>query len=389
MEEAAVAAVVLDAEAAGAARRLGKLTSMIRSLDEAVATAEAQAAALPPAGEHATSTPPSAGEQAAATASSPVAVSIGTTAMATAEPSLVRRITDMINGSYFEALRELLPPSATSYERVSTGDVINRLEMGDAGARANRVLHLAFRGETLVGCCSSTYQPPWTPDGCGHWGLLVVHKDAQGTGVASALIGAAERRLAGACSHVQIEYDYTPGDAHSEKLMGMYETKHGFRCSTAPPRRRRRGADDAPVESQFRKCHKKLPPRLVTEQRPVHLRGIRESFVSQLPDAGARLTAGLHQPGGVDRVGRVVTLRGLTQHAAAYNGRRARVLYFSADGTYAVAVEPAGGQAAAPASDDDDDDESDEEEELPLGSGVVLRLGHSLIEMDEAPVGLS
>ena len=72
---------------------------------------------------------------------------------------------------------------------------------------ANRVLHLAFREGHLLGCCSSTLQPPWTPwtepltrscgpgRTCGHWGLLSVHPDAQGTGVASALIAAAERRL--------------------------------------------------------------------------------------------------------------------------------------------------------------------------------------------------
>ena len=69
----------------------------------------------------------------------------------------------------------MLPPGATKYERVDEDDVENRLEMGDAGARANRVLHLATRGGSLVGCCSSTFQPGWTPEGCGHWGLLVVH----------------------------------------------------------------------------------------------------------------------------------------------------------------------------------------------------------------------
>ena len=116
---------------------------------------------------------------------------------------------------------------------------------------ANRVLHLAFREGQLLGCCSSTLQPPWTPwtgpvmcscavgRTCGHWGLLSVHPDAQGTGVASALIAAAERRLLEeGCSAwasevvgaelggaVQIEYEYTSGDPESERLLQWYEAR--------------------------------------------------------------------------------------------------------------------------------------------------------------------
>ena len=95
---------------------------------------------------------------------------------------------------------------------------MNRLQMGDDGARANRVLHLAWRRGECVGVCSSTYQPPWCQEGCGHWGLVVAHVDHQGTGVASALVRAAEARLAGACEMIQIEYEYTPGDDYSERL---------------------------------------------------------------------------------------------------------------------------------------------------------------------------
>ena len=95
--------------------------------------------------------------------------------MAVSDPHLIHSITEMVNHSYYHALKELLPPSQTSYERLSEEDVTDRLEMGDAGARANRVLHLAYREATVVGCCSSTYQPPWTPDGCGHWGARATH----------------------------------------------------------------------------------------------------------------------------------------------------------------------------------------------------------------------
>ncbi len=53
----------------------------------------------------------------------------------------------------------------------------------------------------------------------GHWGLLAVDPTAQGTGVASALVEAAEDRLrAGGCQYVQIEYEYTEGHPHSQRL---------------------------------------------------------------------------------------------------------------------------------------------------------------------------
>ena len=135
---------------------------------------------------------------------SDVHVVVGTSKMARDNPLLIERITRMVNGAYLEANRELLPPGTDRYNRVSDDDVQNRLAMGDAGPHANRVLHLAYRGDTLVGCCSSTIQPPWTQEGCGHWGLVVVDKPAQGTGVASALVQAAECRLAGQCAQIQV-----------------------------------------------------------------------------------------------------------------------------------------------------------------------------------------
>ena len=89
--------------------------------------------------------------------------------------------------------------------------------MGDAGPAANRVLHLAFKAGELVGCASSTFSPGWTPDGCGHWGLLAVDPEHQNSGVATALVIAAERRLATACGGIQIEYQYTEGEAFSHR----------------------------------------------------------------------------------------------------------------------------------------------------------------------------
>ena len=374
-----------------------RLEGVLRRLDVMIASSEAEAAALPAAAEEAASTSQS---------QTPITVVIGTSAMAESDPHLVGAITTMINGSYFDALRELLPPSATTYNRVSEEDVQDRLEMGDAGARANRVLHLAFRGEgderKLVGCCSSTFQPPWTPEGCGHWGLLVAHTDAKGTGVASALVAAAERRLAGACHMVQIEYDYTPGHAYSEKLMEVYETRYGFECTRPRPRASRRGSAAGGEdnnggassfgESQFRKCFKKLPDRLVTEMRPQHLKGIRAAFAAQLTEvdggggggeqeAAAGSSNGGSSTAAVYSIGKALRLRGLSAHAS-YNGRKVRVLK-CAEGVYTVAVE-------APVENDDEEEEEDEEDEEEEASTMrveaVLRVdGSHLFEAEQAP----
>eukprot|EP00434_Breviolum_minutum_P016305 symbB.v1.2.014367.t1/scaffold1022.1/size143637/5 len=142
---------------------------------------------------------------------------------------------------------------AYGYRRLSESEARSRLAMGDDEG-ANRVLHLAYRNGKLLGCCSSTLQPPWTPRNCGHWGLLSVHPDAQGTGVASALIAAAERRLldSGCCS-IQIEYEFTAGDPDSLRLLEWYEGKCGFKSGSGPPRR----------GSEFRCCRKKLTEETV------------------------------------------------------------------------------------------------------------------------------
>lgn len=111
----------------------------------------------------------------------PVLVEIGTSALAS--ETFCEEVSAMVNQSY-------------GCMRLSPGEVSSRLAMGDGGKyESNRVLHLAFREGSLVGCCSSTLQTPWCPRGCGHWGLLVVAVEAQGTGVGSALVAAAEGRL--------------------------------------------------------------------------------------------------------------------------------------------------------------------------------------------------
>jgi len=218
-------------------------------------------------------------DEATTSSRSAVRVVIGTTQMAEDDPTLVDSITDLINSAYTKALQEMLPVGQR-YERIDHDDVRNRLQMGDAGFHANRVLHLAYRDDTLVGACSSTYQPPWTPDGVGHWGLMSVLPDAQGSGVASALIAAAETRLASRCQGIQIEYEYTRGHAFSQRLKDWYEDKLGFRC----PRARTRGGGD----TEWRTCLKPVDPALSRQQRGEYFRQVQSMIVAelaQLPDS--------------------------------------------------------------------------------------------------------
>ena len=169
-------------------------------------------------------------------------VDIGTSALASA--GFARTVSETVNASY-------------GYSRLSPSEVLQRLAMGDSITGANRVLHIAWRDvegvATFVGCCSSTLTTPWTPHGCGHWGLLAVAPEAQGTGVASALVRAAESRLAAAgLRQVQIEYEYTCGDPLAERLHAWYEGSLGFSVS-AQPLPTTRGS------TQFRRLRKRLP----------------------------------------------------------------------------------------------------------------------------------
>lgn len=191
----------------------------------------------------------------------PVAVKIGNSKMARESAGLVQQITTIVNTAY-------------GCMRVDQEDVMDRLAMGDPGSsRANRVLHIAFLGERPVGCMSSTFRVPWAEAGCGHWGLLAVDADMQGKGIASAMVAAAESRLAGMSEQIQMEYEYTPGDALSERLLEWYEGRCGFRCLSGPPGRRR---------SEFRKCRKMISAeeqRLGQRQR---LTDLRMEFAAEL-----------------------------------------------------------------------------------------------------------
>jgi len=189
-----------------------------------------------------------------------VAVVIGNSEMA-ARPGFVASVVSMVNRSY-------------GCMRLDEDDVMDRLSMGDPGSsRSNRVLHLAMVGSRPVGCMSSTFKVPWAEQGCGHWGLLVVDTTMQGKGVASAMVSVAERRLGGMCEQIQIEYEYTPGDVLSERLLAWYEGKCGFECVSGRPRGR--GAE-------FRKCRKRIPKELQRVGERDRLRDIRTALTSEL-----------------------------------------------------------------------------------------------------------
>jgi len=152
----------------------------------------------------------------ASSGSSPVRVVVGTSALANEHRGLEERLTDMIHKSYGAV-------GGTGPRMLEMQPVSVRLQMGDSGVRNNRVLHVAFRAGEVVGCISSSFRTTWTEPGVGHWGLLVVDLAAQGTGVASALVQAAERRIAEECHAIHIEYDFIAGEDHSTRLRAWYE----------------------------------------------------------------------------------------------------------------------------------------------------------------------
>jgi GNAT superfamily N-acetyltransferase len=197
-----------------------------------------------------------------------VVVVIGTSEHAKI-PGMVDRICHIVDAAY---------SGVGKRKRVDEYDARRRLAMGDAGPAANRVLHLAFRGGELVGCASSTFDPGWTHEGCGHWGLLAVDPTSQGQGVATALVLACERRLATVSEAIQIEYEYFGGDEHSKRLHAWYEQKLGFDGGSPPPRR----------GSCFRRCLKDIPEAQQRRGQRRRLLEIRCWLQGQLGEAGGR-----------------------------------------------------------------------------------------------------
>lgn len=174
------------------------------------------------ANPHASSTP-------AAKERLPIQVEIGAN-MTNVSDGTIEQITRLINEAYGQ-------------QRVSTGSVRHRVRAG-----RNRVLHVATRDGQIVGVCSSTLFVPWAGPGCGHWGLLAVDPAMQGLGVGSALVAAAEARIADAkLGWVGMEYSYFAGDAFSERMLSWYEDSLRY----VGPQTRASG---------FRICRKRLRP---------------------------------------------------------------------------------------------------------------------------------
>lgn len=192
-----------------------------------------------------------------------ILVKIGTSKDAEEDKNLVDQICKIVATAY---------GSVGKSKCMDHYDAMDRLEMGDDGVRANRVLHLAYKGTELVGCASSTFSPGWTFPGCGHWGLLAVDPAHQGCGVATALVLAAERRLATVSQHIQIEFRHTEGEEFSDRLLQWYEGKLGFQGGPRPGK----------GQSCFRRCLKSIPEE---QQRWGHcqrLVAIRTFLESQL-----------------------------------------------------------------------------------------------------------
>ncbi|CAE8632188.1 unnamed protein product [Polarella glacialis] len=189
----------------------------------------------------------------------PVTVVIGSSAHAD-DSELVEEVVRLINAAYHNSIKDLQTLPEGKHVRITALEVCSRFQASrEMRNRPNRVLHLAFRQGKVVGCCSSTLQPPWTQAKCGHWGLLAVATAAQGTGVASELVRAAEQSLQlGGCTHVQIEYEYNSGHAYSQRLMDWYEVKLGFRSNSPWLVNRLIGLVIGRGGSEFRRCQRDL-----------------------------------------------------------------------------------------------------------------------------------
>lgn len=202
-----------------------------------------------------------------------------------------RALTTLVNRAY-------------QYHRVSEWDMQHRLRAG-----RNRVLHVAVTSSgQVVGCCSSTLFTPWCEPGCGHWGLLAVDVDHQGSGVATALVKAAERRLAAAgMRRVQMEYSCAPpGRLEPPRLAGTsvchacapsHPTALSLRAQTGAASRCRSGCSRGTRTRSAVRRAPRTPARSVADPRvarPHHAsRAVSlEQTPTAPPPAPLRQTAG-------------------------------------------------------------------------------------------------
>ncbi len=90
----------------------------------------------------------------------PLMILVGNSSHANNDP-LVVSLVRLICIAYEESVSSLYASGNSDHDRIDAVEVKNRLIAGD-DPRENRVLHLAFRGNTLVGCISSAWRAPIT-----------------------------------------------------------------------------------------------------------------------------------------------------------------------------------------------------------------------------------
>lgn len=118
---------------------------------------------------------------------------------------------------------------------------------------------------------------------------------AQGKGVASALVHAAEHRLATACTEIQMEYSYSFGDEDSARLCEWYEGRLGFRCANGcEPYDGENQPQGEIGDGEFRMCRKLIPEAAQRAGERRRLEEIRTWLGEQLQQIEAR--EALEQP---------------------------------------------------------------------------------------------
>lgn len=158
-----------------------------------------------------------------------------------ADKSLVADIVAMVNRSYRHAYADVLVaehdknPNAnegqhearTRFTRTSFNEIVLRLQMCSDPHSARKLL-LAFDSKrSCLGCCSAT--APYGEPGLGEWGLVCVATQAQGQGIGSLLVAAAEAHcVLRGCDVIQLEYFVAERHGYSARLRSWYFDKLGY-----------------------------------------------------------------------------------------------------------------------------------------------------------------
>lgn len=159
-----------------------------------------------------------------------------------ADKSLVTEIVAMINQSYRHGYADILVTEHDSdtdvnddqheahakFTRTSFDEIVSRLQMC-SDSRSARKLLLAFDSrQNCLGCCSVT--APYGEPRLGEWGLVCVAMRAQGRGIGSRLVAAAEAHcVLRGCDILQLEFFTTEEHRYSTRLRTWYYDKLGYR----------------------------------------------------------------------------------------------------------------------------------------------------------------